>query len=211
MPADSLKAQVQPVAQQAFKATFLGYDDPNNIATLFAQTFAPKFATAVATYLTLCVGLPPGGPIQAGQTQQLEQDIANAGKEAFKATFIGYEDRHDIATKFGNELKPIAAAIASWVPQNMTIPAAPPAIPVSPGGPVIASPSASVVPVCFKCGKKAFEATFIDQDGSAKGAGWDSMNIATIFATTFQNIGNFIGIYMQTVTSLPGGGPLQAR
>jgi hypothetical protein len=75
---------------------------------------------------------------------------------------------------------------------------------------VIASPSASVVPVCFQCGKKAFEATFIGQDGSAKGAGWDSMNIATIFATTFQNIGNFIGTYMQTVTSLPGGGPLQA-
>lgn len=209
MPADSLSAQVLPVAQQSFKATFLGYDDPYAIAQLFAQSFAPDFATAVFNYVKLCTGLPPGGPVQAGSTQQLEQDLFEAGKKAFKATFRGYEDKFDIATKFGTELKPIASSIASWMSQNMTIPAAPPAIPVSPGGPLIVVPSASVVPVCFACGKKAFEATFVDDKGTQQ-VSYDSKGIATIFATTFQQIGNFLAPYLQTCTSLPGGGPLQA-
>lgn len=207
MAGASLQAQVQPVAKSAFIATFQGYADKAGIADLFANRFAPDFATAVAEYFAMCIGLPPGGPIQAASPTKLEQDIANAGKNAFKETFQGYDDKYDIATKFGNGLKPIAAAIASWVPLNMTTPAAPPAIPVSPGGPIIWSSSTQIVPVTFSASRTAWQNTFLDDKGMPGVS--DTYNISTIFATIFQQVGEFIGIYMSTCQSLPGGGPLQ--
>lgn len=202
MPGSTLQAQVQPIAYQAFTAMFRGEIDRPNIAIKFANEFSSKFATGIASYIATCIGLPVGGPITAAPTLQLEQSLFVAGHDALIATFQNEPDTYNIATLFGNEFKPFAAAVASWIPTNLTLLATPPTIPTSPGGPVIAMTSMQTVPVMYSCAQRAMTATFRGER--------DTYMLANIFATIMQNIGSLLYTYMQTCSSLPGGGNIIA-
>lgn len=200
MPGATLQAAVQPIAYQAYIATFQGELDRPRIASKFANKFSQLFATGVTSYIATCTGLPVGGPITAGPTATLEQSLFEAGRQALIETFQGESDPKNIAIKFGNGFKPYAAAVAAWIPTNLTVPASPPVLPLSPGGPVIAMTSASTMPVMFACAQQAFINTF---EGEA-----DLRGIALMFANIMQNAGNLLYTYMQTCSSLPGGGPI---
>jgi hypothetical protein len=191
---------VQSIAENSFKATFQGESDDNNLALKFAMKFAQSLAIATKSYFAQCIGLPVGGPVTPAPPATFTTDIMNAGKDALIETFQGENDDKQLALLFGQGLMTIAAAVASWIPMNMTIPAAPPAMPLSPGGPVIAIPSASVVPQVFTAAQTAYINTFQGQSTAPP--------LEILFATQFQQIGLEFGNLMTRCTSLPGGGTL---
>jgi hypothetical protein len=195
--------QAKTISENAFKATFQGEKDDNNLASKFSGKFSPAMATATKTYFSQCMGLPIGGPIVPAPPATFANDIMKAGKDAFEATFQGEKDDNKLALLFGQGLMSIAAAVAGWIPMNMTIPAAPPTIPLSPGGAVIFAPSASVVPACLSAGMTAFKNTFQGQATSPP--------LEVSFANIFQQLGLEFGNMMSRTMSLPGGGALMPK
>ena len=201
-----MSAVLKPIAisisTSAFMATFLGFADVNLISVKFGNKFGDLFTTALKTYVSKCTGLPVGGPVVSYSTSDLQNDLYKAGKEAFTQTFQGFEDVNQLAHKFGTELKPMADIISSYMKTCMTTPAVPPAVPVSPGGPLITIPSAICVPVFLSCSQKGFMATF---QGFA-----DTLGISVLFGTIFSTLGTEVGNYASRCKSAPGGGPLIA-
>jgi hypothetical protein len=196
----AFQSQVKNISEQAFKATFQGEKDDNQLATKFSMTFSQKLTLATKTYFSQCIGLPIGGAIVPAPPAQFATDIMNAGKDALTDTFQGEKDDNQLAMLFGQGLMTIASAVASWIPTNLTLPAIPPTMPLSPGGAVIAMPSASVVPACLTAAQTAYRNTFQGQTSAPP--------LEMIFATTFQQIGAEFGNMMSRVMSLPGGGAL---
>lgn len=201
MPQASYANIVQPIATKSLTVCFDNLLDNQGIAIKFGDKFADLFSKAVQSYVGMCTGLPIGGPVTRATTVQLEQDLYEAGKQAFTETFIGYDDMNKLADKFGTQLKPIAASIASWIATCQTVLATPPTVSVSPGGPLIVTPSLTVMPAMLQCSRLAIQATFQGQQ--------DPNNIAELFATQFSLIAPTISTYVQEAVSLPGGGLLQ--
>lgn len=200
MPIAAYTQTVRSIAYNAKKATHAGQNDMYDTAGLFADTFANIFAPAIQTYFMTCVGLPIGGPVSPGDAASLSNSIVNAAEQAMIAEFRGASDISNIAKLFALQFAPLSAAIAAYTPTIMTIMATPPAMPISPGGPVIAVPSATITPVALSCAQFAMIASFQGQLDTG---------IATLFAAIFSQIGLTIGTYAAEAISLPGGGPLQ--
>lgn len=194
-----LKSQSKQISKDAFIATFQGYDDESNLAVSFSNTFSNLFPTAILNYIPICMGIPIGGPIIPGPTTPLSESIYMAGQKSFEATFQGYGDEQQISHLFANTLKTIATPISIYISTCLTLPPIPPSL-VSPGGPIIISPHASLQTQILNISKQAFEATFQGYD--------DDANLSTLFSNQFQFIASEISLYISRCISLPGGGPI---
>lgn len=189
------------IAKNAFTGTFIDLRDENGVIDKFANTWSQKFSLAVQKYMSQCIGLPTGGPVTPAVTTTLQQDIYNAARDALKATYLSNDYDNEVENQFAQGISTVASIISSYMATVMTILASPPTIPVSPGGPLIASSSSMCTPVFYSSAMQALLSTF--QKGDIGG-------VATRFASIWQQHGELIGQYVMTCSSLPGGGPLIA-
>lgn len=203
MPAVTLKQQVQPIAKAAIVATFQGQIDKNNIADKFAKKFAEGFANAIYSYVGMCTVLPTGGPVTAATTSKLQQDLIQTAKDAFIAMFQNEQDKNNIADKFSKPFGNFAMSMASYMPTCIVTPSAPPVIPLTPGNFIVCPPSTVCVPSMYQAAYQGMTDSFQGES--------DDMQLANLFATQMQNIGNCIQPYVLTCAPLPGGGNLPAK
>lgn len=195
-----LKTRAYTITKDAFNVTFQGYDDERQLAHKFAIKFSTLFITSMTSYIPMCIGLPVGGPIKPGEVPPLSQSIYNCGKQAFIETFQGYDDENQLAHRFANELKNIAQFISIYVSTCLTVPAAPPTVPLSPGGLVIIKPFSDMEAGFKLHSKLAFDATF--QNGA------DSNRLSQLFSDKFKFLAADVSAYISRCKSLPGGGPI---
>lgn len=203
MPAVTLKQQVQPIAKAAIVATFQGQIDKNNIADKFAKKFAEGFANAIYSYVGMCTVLPTGGPVTAATTSKLQQDLIQTAKDAFIAMFQNEQDKNNIADKFSKQFGNFALSMASYMPTCIVTPSAPPLIPLTPGNFIVCPPSTVCVPSMYQAAYQGMTDSFQGES--------DDMQLANLFATQMQNIGNYIQPYVLLCQPLPGGGNLPAK
>jgi hypothetical protein len=175
-----------------------------DIANDFSKKFAELYEVAIKNFLSICGSTPIGGPksITIMGKSNLQDDLQTCGEEAFKQTYPDpSQDKDKHAEKFGKKFAEIATEpheqeIMKW----QAIPASPPLIPTTPGGPVIAIPSVSLITVILDAAKSALIETF---DGNP-----DKKDIATKFATILSPIGILMGVYALTCNVPLGGGML---
>lgn len=196
-----LKQQSYTIAKNAFTGSFVDSRDENGVIEKFANTWSSKFSTAVQKYVGQCIGLPTGGPVTPFATTTLEMDIYNAAVDALKSTYLSSDYDNDVEVQFGNGMKTVAPIISSYMTTVMTILASPPVIPLSPGGPLIATTSSMCTPVFYSAAQMALLGTFLNGDVGG---------VVARFASIWQQHGELIGQYVMTCSSLPGGGPLVA-
>lgn len=199
MPA-KLQKDAYDIAYNAMQEMFMGEPDERGCCEAFADRWSTDFATAIDKYIKTCIGLPPGGPVTPGPPVTLTLDIYNAMKNAFIDMFMGMNDEKNIADKFGAATSAVGPAISGYMPTCMTILGTAPTF-ISPGGPVTAPPSTQLNPIFFAASRAAWVAAFLDSE--------DPQDIATKFASKFQDTGKLIGEFVGRCMSLPGGGPLQ--
>lgn len=193
------RTQCINIATNAKLDEFQGQNDSNNLARKFGNVFGTRWSEAIVTYINSCIGLPNGGYIESIDTTDLSNAIYKTGRFAMRATFQNQPDPNKIADKFGNGLRPIADEIAKWIVQCQTIPAMPPTIPMSPGGPIIVIPSDIIETDVAKHINNALIATYQGQAASGGSAGFVKI-LATLAPT--------IAEYAKDTVSLPGGGLL---
>lgn len=203
MPAVTLKQQVQPIAKAAITATFQGQSDDRSLADKFAKKFAEGFANAIYSYVGSCKALPVGGPVVPYATTKLSQDLIQTAKDSIIAMFQGESDENNIADKFSKPFGNFAASMAAYMPTCVVTPAAPPALQQTPGMFTVCPPSAVCVPSMFTCAYNGMTESFQGET--------DTPQLATIFATQMQTIGNCIQPYVLLCQPLPGGGNLPAK
>lgn len=203
MPAVTLKQQVQPIAKVAITVTFQGQTDENSLATKFADKFSTGFANAIYSYVGMCIAPPIGGPIIAASTSKLKQDLIQTAKDAIIAMFQGESDDNNIADRFSKPFGNFAMSMASYMPTCIVTPSAPPVIPLTPGNFIVCPPSTVCVPSMYQAAYQGMTDSFQDES--------DDMQLANLFATQMQNIGNCIQPYVLTCAPLPGGGNLPAK
>lgn len=196
-----LKTQSQQIAKNAFIGTFKDSRDENGVIDAFANTWSQKFSLAVQKYVGMCTGIPVGGPVIPAAPATLQQDLYNAARDALKATYLSNDYDNKVEDIFAQNISQVASIISSYMGTVATIPASPPVMPLSPGGPLIASASSMCTPVFKTTGQSALLATFAQGDVGG---------VATRFANIWQQHGPLIGQYVMTCSSLPGGGPLVA-
>lgn len=178
----------------------------SNVEDEVSKKFGDKFGTlyeqAIKNFIGGCIVKPVGGPGSVSKTLSIKSDLQKCGEESFRETFLGESDDKNIAKTFGDEFaNGCYAEHENQVTMWAVIPAAPPVMPVTPGGPIIAVPSVSIIPVMFKALKSALEKTFPDGSG-------DSYNIANKFASKLSTAGIIMGTYALTCKCPPGGGPI---
>ena len=201
MSVSLLKTRSRQIAKNAFTGTFVDSRDENKVIDAFADVWSQKFSVAVQKYIGMCIGLPTGGPVVPAPITTLQQDIYDAAKSALKATYLSNDYTNQVENVFAQNISQVASIISSYMGTVATIPAAPPVVPVSPGGPLIASSSSMCTPIFRTTGQAALLATFAEGDVGG---------VATRFANIWQQHGLLIGEYVMTCSSLPGGGPLVA-
>lgn len=201
MSVSMLKSRSQQIAKNAFTGTFIDSRDENKVIDAFADVWSQKFSIAIQKYVGICTGLPIGGPVIPASITTLQKDIYDAAKSALKATYLSNDYDNKVEDLFAQNISQVASIISSYMGTVATTPAAPPVVPVSPGGPLIASSSSMCTPVFRTTGQAALLATFAEGDIGG---------IATRFASIWQQHGELIGQYVMTCSSLPGGGPLVA-
>lgn len=202
MPAVTLKQQVQPIAKAAIVATFQGQIDKNNIADKFAKKFAEGFANAIYSYVGMCTVLPTGGPVTAATTSKLQQDLIQTAKDAFIAMFQNEQDKNNIADKFSKPFGNFAASMVTYMQTCLSILGTPPTM-ITPGGVLITVPSTVCVLSMYQVSYQGMTASFQGES--------DDMQLAKLFATQMQNIGNFIQSYISTCIAPAGGGTIIAK
>ena len=201
MSISMLKSSSRQIAKNTFTGTFIDSHDENKVIDAFADVWSQKFSVAVQKYVGICTGLPIGGPVIPASITTLQQDIYDAAKSALKTTYLSNDYDNKVEDVFAQNISQVASIISSYMCTVATTPAAPPVVPISPGGPLIASSSSMCTPVFRTSGQAALLATFAEGDIGG---------IATRFASVWQQHGELIGQYVMTCSSLPGGGPLVA-
>ena len=202
MPAVTLKQQVQPIVKVAITVTFQGQTDENSLATKFADKFSTGFANAIYSYVGMCIAPPIGGPTIAASTSKLKQDLIQTAKDAIIAMFQGESDDNDIADRFSKPFGNFAMSMASYMPTCLSILGTPPTM-ITPGGILITIPSTVCVPSMYQAAYQGITDSFQCES--------DDMQLATLFATQMQNIGNYIQSYISTCLAPAGGGALIAK
>ena len=202
MPAVTLKQQVQPIAKVAITVTFQGQSDNNRLATKFADKFSTGFANAIYSYVGMCIAPPIGGPTIAASTSKLKQDLIQTAKDAIIAMFQGESDDNNIADRFSKPFGNFAMSMASYMPTCLSILGTPPTM-ITPGGILITIPSTVCVPSMYQAAYQGITDSFQGES--------DDMQLATLFATQMQNIGNCIQSYISTCLAPAGGGTLIAK
>ena len=88
MSVSMLKSRSRQIAKNAFTGTFIDSRDENKVIDAFADVWSQKFSVAVQKYVSMCTGLPIGGPVIPAPITTLQQDIYDAAKSALEATYL---------------------------------------------------------------------------------------------------------------------------
>lgn len=199
-----IQSTVYPIALSAIIASYPtgsgSSDVGNKVSTNFAKKFSTLYEQAIIKFVSGCIVSPIGGPMSISKTTSIKSDLQKCGEESFRETFLGEDDDANIAKKFGDEFSNSCyVEHENQVKLWSVIPASPPVMPVTPGGPIIGVPSSSVVPIMLKALKSALEKTF-------PGDKSDPYQISTQFASKLSVAGNVLGTYIVICKCPPGGG-----
>lgn len=196
----AFQQSTKQVSLDAYLKTFQGEKDTNSIASLFASTFAPRFTSAIKSYVSQCIAPPPGGPIIPAPFAALSNDIVSAARDAFTQTFQGEKDSKGIANLFASAFSTVAPAVASYVAACSAVPGTPATNMLTIGGPLITSTPAMVKHAIKNAATSGMLLTFLGEP--------DRPGLSNKFGERMKDIADFFDIYMKTTMVQPKGGPL---